>query len=99
MFIIIIMDISDPIDQHIRIQYAPLVIYMYIQGLLLNEKESLIPNDCHCGETNCTGMIQIYWFRPENNALLMLIDNPFAHNGCFTKYCYGLISTYIIDRY
>ena len=28
---------------------------MYIQGLLLNEKESLIPNDCHCGETNCTG--------------------------------------------
>ena len=28
---------------------------MYIQGLLLNEKESLIPNDCHRGETNCTG--------------------------------------------
>ena len=28
---------------------------MYIQGLLLNEKESLIPKDCHCGETNCTG--------------------------------------------
>ena len=28
---------------------------MYIQGLLLNEKEPLIPNDCHCGETNCTG--------------------------------------------
>ena len=27
---------------------------MYIQGLLPNEKESLIPNDCHCGETNCT---------------------------------------------
>ena len=28
---------------------------MYIQGLFLNEKESLIPNDCHCSETNCTG--------------------------------------------
>ena len=28
---------------------------MHIQGLLLNEKESLIPNDCHCGETNSTG--------------------------------------------
>ena len=26
---------------------------MYIQGLLRNEIESLIPNDCHCGETNC----------------------------------------------
>ena len=30
-------------------------ICMYIQGLLRNEKESLIPNDCHCGEINCTG--------------------------------------------
>ena len=28
---------------------------MHIHGLLLNEKVSLIPNDCHCGETNCTG--------------------------------------------
>ena len=28
---------------------------MYIQGLLLNGKESLNPNDCHCGKTNCTG--------------------------------------------
>ena len=28
---------------------------MYIQVLLRNEKESLITNDCHCGETNCTG--------------------------------------------
>ena len=28
---------------------------MHIPGLLRNEKETLIPNDCHCGETNCTG--------------------------------------------
>ena len=28
---------------------------MYIQGLLLNEKDFLLPNDCHRGETNCTG--------------------------------------------
>ena len=28
---------------------------MYIQDLLRNGKESLIPNGCHCGETNCTG--------------------------------------------
>ena len=56
---------------------------MYIQGLLQNEKESLIPNDCHCGETNCTGVtIQIYWFQPENNVLLVLIDNQFMHNEC-----------------
>ena len=27
-------------------------------------------------------MIQIYWFRPENNVSLMLIDNQFACNGC-----------------
>ena len=27
---------------------------VYIQGLLLNEKESLIPNDCHCGEIYCS---------------------------------------------
>ena len=32
--------------------------------------------------------IQIYWFRPENNVLLMPIDNKFARNGCLTKYCY-----------
>ena len=31
--------------------------------------------------------IQIYWFRPENNVLLMLINNHFARNGCLTKYC------------
>ena len=30
-------------------------MYMYIQSLLLNEKESLFPNDCHCGATNGTG--------------------------------------------
>ena len=28
---------------------------MYIQGLLGTEREFLILNDCHCGETNCTG--------------------------------------------
>ena len=33
---------------------TPLVIYGLTRSLL-NEKESLIPNDCHCGETNCTG--------------------------------------------
>ena len=122
---------------------------MYIQCLLLNEKESLITNDYHCGETNCTGydpntvkpvlrghpeedknwllktgdpLIQIhlhyilvrgnqkiwllktgdplievttwagltvYWFRRENNVLLILIDNHFARNGCLKKYCNG----------
>ena len=29
----------------------------YIQGLFLNEKESLIPNNCHCGETNGTSYV------------------------------------------
>ena len=28
---------------------------MYIQNLLRNKKESLNPNDCHCGEKNDTG--------------------------------------------
>ena len=37
---------------------------------------------CHCGETNYTGYVQIYWFQPENNVLLMLIDNQLAGNGC-----------------
>ena len=39
------------------VQWKPLSpwLSMYIQGLLLNEEESLIPNDCHCGEPNCTG--------------------------------------------
>ena len=60
-------------------------------------KRVMNPNDCHCGETNCTGFtIQIYWFRPENNVLLMLIDNNFARNGCWTIYCYG---TYINTHY
>ena len=75
---------------------------MYIQGLLLNEKELLIPNDCHCGKTKCTGTIQIYWFRPKDNVLLMLIDNHFAGNGCFMKYTCtvtGLMSIHITDLY
>ena len=27
-------------------------LYMYIQGMLRNKKDSLTPNDCHCGESN-----------------------------------------------
>ena len=26
--------------------------------------------------------IQIYWFQPKNNVLLVLIDNQFTHNEC-----------------
>ena len=70
--------------------------YLCIQGLLLNEKESLIPNDCHCGEQIVLTTIQIYWFRPETNVLLMLIDNHFARNGYLTKYYY---ESYINTHY
>ena len=62
---------------------------MCIQDLLLNEKGSLIPNDCHVAKQIVLVTIQIYWFRPENYVLLILIDNNFARNGCSTKYCYG----------
>ena len=38
----------------------------YIQNLLRNEKETLIPNDCHCGETNCTDCdLNILGFDPK----------------------------------
>ena len=76
---------------------------MYIQGLLRNEKGSLIPNDCHCDEANCTG------YDP----------NIFGFDLKILCYCYysiisshamdamdanrniamGLISIHIIDRY
>ena len=70
---------------------------MYIQGLLLNEKESLIPNENLCGETNCTGYDpNILVSIPKIMVFLMLIDNHFASNGCFTKYCYW---TYINTHY
>ena len=62
---------------------------MYIQVLWRNERESLILNDCHCGETNCIGYDPNILVRPENNVLLMLIDNQFAPNGRLTKYCDG----------
>ena len=32
-----------------------LLLSMYMQGLLQIEKEFLIPNNSHCGGTNCTG--------------------------------------------
>ena len=63
---------------------------MYMQGLLLNEKESLIPNDCHRGETNCIGYDQNILVSTRKNVLLMLINNvDNGRNGCLTKYCYG----------
>ena len=71
---------------------------MYIQGLLLIDKESLNPIDCHFGETNCTGYDPNILVRPENNVLLILIDNHFVHNGCLTNFVMGLISIHIIDR-
>ena len=55
---------------------------IYIQGLLRNEKELLIPHDCHCGETNRTGTVQIYWFGPKKNMVMMPINGQFALNGC-----------------
>ena len=61
---------------------------MYIKGVILNEKESLIPNDCHCDKTNCTGYDPDILVSPENNVLLMLINTHFLGNGCVTKYCY-----------
>ena len=47
-------------------------IYVYT-SLLRKEKESLIPNDCHCGETHCTGYDPNILVSPENKMLLMLI--------------------------
>ena len=58
----------------------------YTQGMLRNEKESLIPNDCHCGETDCTGYDpNNNEYEYPNNVLLVLIENQFACNGCNTK--------------
>ena len=41
------------LNQNLIIAYHPW-LSMYIQGLILNETESFIPKDCHCGETNRT---------------------------------------------
>ena len=38
-----------------KIDWSNPRLSMYIQDLLLNDIESLIPNNCNCGETNCTG--------------------------------------------
>ena len=59
------------------------VIYVYT-SFVTKRKESLIHT------------ILISWFRSENNVILVLIDNQFAHNGCYTKYCYG---SYINTHY
>ena len=59
-----------------------LLLSMYIQGLLQIEKEFLIPNDSHCGETNCTGYDPNILVSTRKNVLLMLIDNQFPRNGC-----------------
>ena len=62
--------------EHDTFQYFHPRLSRNIQGLLLNEKESLM------AKQTVLVMIQIYWFRPENNVLLILIDNNFAHNDC-----------------
>ena len=51
---------------------------MYKQGLLPNGKESMVPNDCHCGERNCTSYDLNILVSIPNNALLMLIDSSRA---------------------
>ena len=52
---------------------------MYKQGLLRNGKKSLIPKYFVIeAKQILLAMIQMDWFRPENNVLLMLIDNQFA---------------------
>ena len=53
--------------------YSPW-LSMYIQGLLRNDKESLIPDDCHCGETNCTAYDPNILIKTR----MILIDNQFA---------------------
>ena len=53
--------------------YSPW-LSMYIQGLLRNDKESLIPDDCHCGETNYTAYDPNILIKTR----MILIDNQFA---------------------
>ena len=61
---------------------TPLVIYVYTRSVT-KQKESLIPNDfVIVAKQIVLVTIQIYLFRPENNVLLMLVDNQFARNGC-----------------
>ena len=70
---------------------------MYIQGLLRNEIVFLIPNHCHCGETNNSGYNPNILVSTRNDELLMLIDLRAmdAERNIVT----GLISIYIINRY
>ena len=57
---------------------------MYIQGLFRNEKESLLPNDCHCGGTNCTGYDPNILVLTQKSCVIdyCLNDIKFVHNGC-----------------
>ena len=55
---------------------------MYIQGLLQNEKESLIPKTVIVAKQTVLVTIQVYWFQTKNNVSLMLIDNLLARSGC-----------------
>ena len=53
---------------------TPLVIYVYTTSVT-KRKEFWIPNDyVIVAKQIILVTIQIYWFRPENNVLLMLID-------------------------
>ena len=71
------------------VHYTQPWLSLCIQGLSRNEKESLIPNGCHCAKTNYTGYNPNILVPPKINVLLMLIDSQFRHYGCQTKYCYG----------
>ena len=59
--------------------------------MLLNEKRSLIPNDCHCGETNCTGS--------DPNILVSTRELCVIGANRSRNIITGLISIHIIDRY
>ena len=43
------------LDSHILKTLLPQDIYVRYTRSVTKQKESLIPNDCHCGKTNCTG--------------------------------------------
>ena len=71
---------------------------MYKQGLLPNGKESLIQNDCHCGDRNCTSYDPNILVSTPNDALLVLIDSSRAMNAK-RNIATGLTSILIVNRY
>ena len=66
----------------------------------MKRKESLIHNDFVIGVKQIVHVtIQIYWFQPKNNVLLMLIDNQFASMDAKRNNVTSLISMHITLKY